>query len=142
MTTDTDDFPGWIPATIAAGMAVLFAGKLTGVHAVTLAGMAVLLTGAVGYLAHGGKLIGWGKREQPCPGAARGLVGSRISTGEAIFTVLDDSAVRGAAGRRATVTAADEAGNVGLLFVGLDHHGRVTEARTAGGPWTAAAVIG
>lgn len=138
---DTDDFPAWVSLAVMGGLLGVIAGKFTGVHAVTLAGAVPLIVGTIAYLAHGGKLIGtWGKREQRSPAVARGLVGSRISNGETVFTVLDDTAVTGS-GRRASVVAADENGTVGLLFVGLDRRGRVTEARVANGEWTTAAVI-
>ncbi|MFL0179207.1 hypothetical protein [Mycobacterium sp. SMC-15] len=76
------------------------------------------------------------------PAASAGLVGSRISlNGGAIFTVLDDSAVR-VDGRRASIVATDEAGNVGILFVGFSADGAVAEARIGDGVWGAAQVVG
>lgn len=139
--TDTDDFPTWVSLAVMGGLIGVIAGKLTGNHSIGLAGAALLVVGTIAYLAHGGKWIGWGKREQRSLAAGRGLVGSRISNGDMVFTVLDDSAVVGN-GRRASVVAVDESGNVGLLFVGLDSTGRVTEARVSNGEWTTAAVVG
>ena len=79
-------------------------------------------------------------RTAEAPAASAGLVGSRIAFAGHTFTVLNDSAVR-AHGRRASVVAADEAGNVGILFLGFGADGAVTEARIGDRPWSAATLI-
>ncbi|MFL0278114.1 hypothetical protein [Mycobacterium sp. SMC-19] len=110
-------------------------------------GNSVVIWLAIALLA-GGAAVGfssgwvWGLTPQrSAPAAPAGLVGSRIVFGGHTFTVLDDSAVRGD-GRRASVVAADEAGQLGALFVGFSADGRVAEARIGKGPWGAAAVVG
>lgn len=64
--------------------------------------------------------------------APASLVGSRVAFAGGVFTVLDDSAVR-VDGRRASIAATDEAGNVGILFVGFSADGAVAEARIGDG---------
>jgi hypothetical protein len=151
-----DDFPTWVAVAVLLGIPGIIIGRITGIHEIGLPAAVMLMVGSVAYVAHGGKLVGtWGKREQrspapapvpapdpaPVPAPVPDLVGSRISNGNAVFTVLDDSAVT-CTGRRASVVAADDAGRVGLLFVGLDAAGRVTEARVSDGEWLTAAVVG
>lgn len=142
--TDTDEFTRRevvLAVAVLVGFAAWIAWKLTGSDAFGAIACVGMGGGGIGYM------VGWWRdRGSETEGVeaelGRGLVGSRISNGESIFTVLDDSATVGAAGRRASVIAADETGTVGLLFVGLDSDGRVTEARIGDGEWNVAAVVG
>ncbi len=120
-----------------AGFVGLLVGNVAGINQLTLAGAAAVAIGAVM-----GMSAGWFIGLTPRPAAApASLVGMRIGFGGHRFTVLDDSAVRGD-GRRASVVAADEAGQLGLLFIGFDAEGAVAEARIGDGPWGAAQVVG
>ncbi|PQM53736.1 hypothetical protein C5U48_02695 [Mycolicibacter virginiensis] len=88
---------------IAAGIA-----HFTGSAAATYVAIALLgVAAAVGFSS--GWVWGLTPRAAAAPAS---LVGMRIGFGGHRFTVLDDSAVRGD-GRRASVVAADEAGQLG-----------------------------
>lgn len=144
MTTPTTepatDMPAWIGLLALAGMIAAVAGHLTGTDPVAGLGAAALLLAA-----GAGMSRGWWAGTGPKPSRAqvqepvRGLVGSRIVCGAGEFVILDDSAVTGS-GRRATVVAADARGQVGLLFLGFDAAGAVTEAATGDGAWSRATV--
>lgn len=103
-----------------------------------------------------GWFFGWTREDQPAdhepvpvPAAAVGpqtfLVGSQIVAFGSRFTVLDDSAPSVAAavatGGRAVVTAANEHGTIGLLFLGFTASGGVVEAATQDGVWEQAQLV-
>lgn len=138
-TTDRDtELSAWIPLTIFGGMIPAFvlvkvADNPPMPVVLLLLGLALMGTG--GYYAQRGRLRA---AAQP---VTRGLVGSRISHGGSVFTILDDSAVNGS-GRRASVVASDETGQAGLIFLGFDGDGSVSEARLPDGAWGPARVVG
>lgn len=148
MTTNSSptetDVPAWVG--IAAGAGILgFIVATVGFDRppVWLAIPAMVLLGAASI---GGMSHRWFIGFQPptrltMSAQPRGLVGSQISVGGSVFTVLDDSAVTGD-GRRASVIARDSTGRVGILFVGFSPDGRVIEARCDdGAPWRSAELI-
>lgn len=142
MTTNTtDDIPAWIPLCASAGIVGFIAWRITEVDAIAIGAMVLLGIAAVAAMSRGW-FVGLQPRDRAAaPAQPIGLVGSRISVGGSVFTVLDDSAVAGD-GRRCSVVARDAAGRVELLYVGFDRSGVVCEARVDGGDWAPASVIG
>lgn len=122
------DRNSWIAVGGAALVITLIAGGLTA---------AARKRGSVA----GGQMAPPTHPPPPPPPFPTGLVGSRIAHLGNIYTVLDDSAVDGS-GRRASVVAADERKQAGLLFIGFAPDGTVCEARTQDGAWDAAHIIG
>lgn len=125
-----------------AGIVAMIAARFTDstaadVAAIALLGVAALMGMSAGWF------VGLTPRAAVAPAS---LVGARIGFGSAVFTVLDDSAPSAAAalrgGGRCSVVAVDATGRVGVLFVGMDRHGRVIEAATETRDWAPARPVG
>lgn len=144
--TDTETTTTDSPATSLGAIAILvgLVGFIVSVPTDSDAARMVAMAGLFGGLA----LLAVGRAGAPAasadptaaPAAAVGLAGSRINVGHDTFTVLDDSAAAGD-GRRCSVVARDEAGQVGLLYLGFGPGGEVTEARIDGQAWAPATLI-
>lgn len=147
---DLTDYPAWAAVPVMVGLAGLIGNKIFHWPAPVIIVIAVLLIGgSFAVLAvNADRKEGASQVPQPVPQPVPahpvtpvGLAGSRIGYAGRVFTVLDDSAVRGD-GRRASVVARDENGTVGLLFVGFGPDGTVVEARTEHTEWAPAQHFG
>ncbi len=79
--------------------------------------------------------------QDPSPPLAHSLIGAVVRLNGVDYTIIDDSfpsVVAARIGGRATVTAADPRGDIGLLFLGFDNTGAVTEAATQAISWAPA----
>jgi hypothetical protein len=78
-------------------------------------------------------------------GGAGYLAGSQVATMGNTFTILDDSApalaTAAANGGRAVVTAVDDTGQVGALFLGFDTNGAIIEASVGDNEWNPAQLV-
>nr|WP_172692666.1 hypothetical protein [Mycolicibacterium sp. CBMA 213] len=82
--------------------------------------------------------------QAPSPPVAHSLIGAIVRFNGVDYTIIDDSfpsVVTARTGGRATVTAADPRGDIGLLFLGFDDAGAVTEAATQSISWGPATLM-
>lgn len=72
-----------------------------------------------------------------------GLVGARICCGDSVFTITDYNPPAGVStpahdGWPIALTAVDDRGVLGALFLAYDNDGNLLQAATPGQPWTSA----
>lgn len=144
MSDKDTHIPEWIPIAAFVGIVLVAVATFAFDEPpawLAIPAMALLAAATVAAMSRGW-FVGWSPPARPAAGPhPQGLVGSQIMYRGVTYTVLDDSGLVGD-GRRGSVVAADGWGRTGLLFLGFDAAGAVSEARVDGGDWAPAQVIG